>query len=213
MGGEDYQRAVDVPAVKGSTLPRGRALPLGELRALFAVCGADNTPAGRRDAGLLAILYGAGLRRSEAAGLDLEHYRPCTGEVTVKSGKGNKDRLAYVTNGARDAINGWLAVRGQEAGPLFLSVDKGGNIHLRRLTDQAIYGILVKRGQQADLLHFSPHDLRRNFVSDLLDAGVDVSMVQRLAGHANVHTTMRYDRRPEHAKRRAAELLHVPFKG
>src|SRR5262249_23613091 len=157
-------------------------------------CAADTSIAGRRDAALLAVLYGAGLRRSEAAGLTVGDYNPQTGELRIIGAKGNKDRLSYVTNGARAAIDAWLAARRPEPGPLFLPINKGGRVAMRAMTDQAIYGVLVKRAQDAGIPHFSPHDLRRSFVGDLLDSGADVSMVQQLAGHANVATTLRYDR-------------------
>lgn len=160
---------------------------------------------------MLAILYGVGLRRSEAVALDVSDYDVESGALTVRSGKGNKARMGYVPSGAREAVALWLEARGEEVGPLLLPVLKSGRIVHRRLTDQAVLMILMKRAEQAGVKHLSPHDLRRTFISDLLEAGADISTVQKMAGHANVQTTTRYDRRGEKAKQKAAELLHVPF--
>jgi integrase len=79
------------------------------------------------------------------------------------------------------------------------------------MTSQAVLLLRQRRVEQARVQPFTAHDLRRTFISDLLDAGADLSVVQKLSGHANVGTTARYDRRREEGKRRAAELLHVPF--
>ena len=211
MDANDYQRAKMVKSVSGETLPAGRELTTGEIGAIMAACANDPTAAGARDAALFAVEYGAGLRRAEVVALDLDAYNPITGELRI-FGKGRKERIVWVTNGAFDALADWLALRGGDPGPLFVPVLKSGRLVLGdRLTAQAVYNLLAKRAGEAGVKAFSPHDLRRSFVSGLLNAGADISTVQKLAGHANVTTTQRYDRRGEATKKAAAELLHVPY--
>jgi len=209
MAAEDYHRAAAVKAVRGETLPAGRELLRGELEALLGTCNADPKPAGIRDGALIASLYTGGLRRAEIVSLNVEDYESGSGRLLVR-GKGNKERSVYLPPSARTYMQRWLTLRGDEPGPIFCPINKGGKLQARGLSDQAIYNMLRKRAEQAGVKSFSPHDMRRTFVSDLLDAGADISTVSRLAGHANVTTTARYDRRPEEAKQKAAGLLHVP---
>ena len=143
MSAEEYQRASDVEAVKGSTLPKGRALKTGEIGALFEACDPGKAQ-GARDAALLAVLYAAGLRRSEAVALDLGDYDQETGVLTVRSGKGRKARTGHATNGAKAALDAWLVKRGWDAGPFFLPIHRSGSIQGRRMTDQSVLSILER---------------------------------------------------------------------
>jgi site-specific recombinase XerD len=207
MGAEDYQTAVSVENVKGETVPAGRHVPIGEVTAILNTCEQD--AGGIRDAAIISLLYAGGLRRAELVSLDLADYDRAAGSLKVQ-GKRNKARLVPVVNGAAAALADWLTVRGDAPGALFLGTgnrQRGG-----RLTTQAIYNMLLTRAAAAGIGKLSPHDFRRSFVGELLDRGADISTVQKLAGHANVTTTARYDRRGEEAKKRAAELLHVPYK-
>ena len=210
LDAETYHRVVDLASVRGERLLRGRQVATGELRALFRACQDDPTPSGCRDAALLAVLYGGGLRRAEAVSLDLAHYDRAASALTVR-GKGNKERLVYLSTGAVIALDAWIRLRGPSAGPLFVPINRGGRLGQRRLSDQAVLVVLQKRVALAGVRSCSPHDLRRTAASDLFDAGVDVGVVRRILGHANVETTLRYDRRGEAAKQRAATMLHVPI--
>jgi integrase/recombinase XerD len=211
MSADDYTRAADIESVHGETLVKGRALSSGEIDALMTACLNDDSAAGARDAAIIALLRVGGLRRAEICALNVDDYDAASGALVIR-GKRNKERAAYVTNGAKEALDDWLAIRGGETGALFCPVSKGGTIVIRRMYPEAIFNMLQKRAAQAGVKNLSPHDFRRTFVSDLLDAGADIATVQKLAGHANVQTTARYDRRGEQAKRKAVELLHVPYR-
>jgi integrase len=208
-----YAKAADLAPVKGSKPDQaaGHAVNRGELVALATVC-ADGTAGGARDAAMLALAYAAGLRRAEIVGLDLADVDQATGVLKVR-GKGNKVRTVPVDNGALEALGAWLQRRGDAPGPLFLPMRKGGRLEPRRMTTQGVYKAFAARAAQARVRPFSPHDLRRTFAGDLLDAGADIATVQKMMGHASVTTTAGYDRRGERAKADAAKKLHFPYMG
>jgi integrase len=222
LGYLDYQelaRILDVEAVKGSRLLRGRALSRGELVAVFGHLVERDTVAARRDTALVALLYASGgIRRAEVTSLQLADLDRRSGRLVVR-GQGNKEREIWLTEEALRAVEDWLRVRGEEPGRLLLPIEKDRQTvrHRNRdgsparLSESTVRLSCRRRADQAGLSAFSPHDLRRTSISDLLDLTGDLALVSELAGHANPQTTKRYDRRPAENRRRAARSLHVPY--
>ena len=168
--------------------------------------------AGVRDAAVLGVLYGTGLRRSEAVRLDIQDFDSESGVLTIR-GKGKQARAAYVVQEAQGCSDRWLRIRGISSGPMFLPVTKSGHFCPKRLSCEGIAHVLAKRAGTAKVEHFSSHDLRRSFVTHLLDAGADLAVVQKLAGHRQISTTAIYDKRGEAAKLKATKLLRIPIPG
>jgi integrase/recombinase XerD len=146
---------------------------------------------------LLELLYAAGLRVSEATGLDREDLALDGGYVRV-IGKGDKERLVPVGDIALDWLARWLEegrpallalhhVAPQRGGPLFLG-DRGG-----RLARQQAFAIVRGAARGAGLADgVSPHTLRHSFATHLLEGGADLRIVQELLGHASISTTQLY---------------------
>jgi len=210
MTSDDYARAIDVKSVKSVAAAQatGRAVTYGEIMALSAAT-ADGTPSGVRDAAILAVAYACGLRREELANLRLEDYNAASGQIMV-TGKGGKTRELFIDNGGKRALDSWLALRGAGGEHVFTAIRKGGHITTQGMTAQAVYNAIVNRCEAAKVDGVTPHDFRRTFVGELLDAGVDLATAASLAGHSNPATTQGYDRRGSRARQAAAAKLHWP---
>jgi len=206
MDREDYERAVDLPPVRGQRMARGRALEVGELARLGQACRQAGGVAGVRDRALLMLLAASGMRRAELVGLDMADLDAEAGTCRVR-GKGGRERRAYLPAAAVWALEAWWAVRGRGEGPVFVALDRGGRATRRRLSTSAVHEIVARRARQAGLDPVAPHDLRRTFVTSLLEAGADLAVVSRLAGHAQLQTTRGYDRRGAQAEAKAAGAL------
>ncbi len=168
------------------------------VRLLEAASGeVPDEPVRIRDRALLELLYAAGLRISEALGLDREDLSLDGGFVRV-IGKGDKERLVpvgevaleWLTRYLDDVRPAWLALHHVEpvrGGPLFLSG------HGRRLGRQQAWTIVKHASTDAGLPErVTPHTLRHSFATHLLAGGADLRVVQELLGHASISTTQLY---------------------
>jgi integrase/recombinase XerD len=198
---------IDTDVAGRFDLPRQpRLLPevltVEEVERLLEING-DTTPVSLRDRSLLELLYAAGLRISEAVGLDCDDLDLEDGLVRV-IGKGDRERqvpvgevaIAWLSRYAEEARPGLLAAGraggsagagGSHGGAFFLSV-RGERLDRRRAWE-----ILVATARAAGLKDgVSPHTLRHSFATHLLEGGADLRIVQELLGHASINTTQLY---------------------
>ncbi|THB64471.1 MAG: tyrosine recombinase XerC [Desulfovibrio sp.] len=144
-----------------------------------------------RDLALAELLYGSGLRISEALGLNVLDADPSSGTVRVM-GKGRKERLAVLSDAAKTALAAYLKQRGEldpqgREPALFLGV-RGGRLNRRQAQR-----IIAKLAEAAGLPQsVSPHMLRHSFATHMLDSGADLRSVQEFLGHERLSTTTIY---------------------
>lgn len=199
MSIETYSAIREVKSVRGSRVSKGRALNTRETGKLIAQSELKGTAIGVRDAAIIALAVGCGMRRAEIATLKLQNINHQTRVITIL-GKGNKERKVAPSDDVWCRLEDWLKVRGEEGCEnVFVAVKKGDNIQpYWAITASAIYQLLKSRAGDSQVSAFTPHDLRRTFATRLLESGADINTVRQAMGHASIITTQRYDKRDEH---------------
>ena len=184
--------AIRAPKV-GKTLPK--PLPMAAAKRLAdadeRAGEARETWVLARDAAVMALLYGSGLRISEALGLKRRDVpKPGEGDVLIVTGKGNKTRMVPVLQNVLQLIADYAAICPYALppeGPMFIGA-RGGPLKARiiQLTMERLRGALGLPDSA------TPHALRHSFATHLLSRGGDLRAIQELLGHASLSTTQRY---------------------
>lgn len=197
-------------SVRGPRLPHSLPRPLSVPQAAAVVDAAKEVSASpepwvaKRDAAVMLLLYGAGLRIGEALSLDRRDL--AGGDTLMVKGKGSKERAVPLLPIVRRAIEDYLAANPRRLAaddPLFVGV-RG-----RRLGPRAVQAAMARlRSALALPESATPHALRHSFATHLLSGGADLRTIQELLGHASLSTTQRYTDVDEAALRAAYDAAH-----
>ncbi len=200
---------IELPKVPGRQID---TLEYGDLERLLAAPKGDSLR-DLRDKAILEMFFSTGLRLAELCalprGIDLKR-----GELSVR-GKGDKLRVVFISDSAREAVQRYLAARARAGGAgdaedkLFISLDRVGNV-IGPITPRAVQRLVAARATQAGIPnHIHAHLLRHSFATDLLINGADLRSVQELLGHANISTTQVYT----HLTNKQLREVHKAFHG
>lgn len=174
-------------------------IPMADVMKIIDKCPSDLR--GLRDKAILLTLVDTGIRASELLQLDQGDLNLSQGSLLIRHGKGNKTRTVYVGKNTRKLLKRYLAMRDDDADPLFLSVDDRA-----RLTYSGLRWIVINRSIDAKVKPRGIHTFRRLYALTMLRNGVDVITLSRLMGHSDLQVLKRYlaqtddDLREAHAK-------------
>lgn len=180
-------------------LDRVLVMPKREAKGLVAL----------RDTAILELLFATGMRVSELAGLKIESINLKRDEFTIR-GKGDKVRIVFLSDSAKDAIRTYLAARRDASEHMFVAHDraKGGRGEVGPLTSRSIQRLVEHYAKAAGITkRITPHTLRHTFATDLLMNGADIRSVQSLLGHASITTTQIYT----HVTNKQLKEVHKRF--
>lgn len=149
---------------------------------------------GLRDRAILAVMIGAGLRRSEVAALTFEHIQQRDGRWAIVDlvGKGNRVRTVPIAAWVKLAIDEWSDAAAVSGGVVFRAIHKGGFIKHDSITPQGISDVVNYYGDVIGVPGLNAHDLRRTFAKLARKGGSDIQQIQLNLGHASTKTTERY---------------------
>jgi site-specific recombinase XerD len=149
---------------------------------------------GQRDRAILALLLGCGLRRAEAAGLTFDRIQQRDGRWVLVDiiGKRNKVRSVPMPSWAKGAIDAYASAAGLSDGNVFRPINKGGRMVGERLSEQALYNLVIEYAGTLGFGSLAPHDLRRTFAKLAHKGGSGLDQIQLSLGHGSIQTTERY---------------------
>jgi site-specific recombinase XerD len=195
-GALDAQIASGIKSIKGvrqEGTRTGNWLQKQQAQQLLDAADIE-TLKGLRDRAILALLLGCGLRRAEAANLTFDHIQQRDGRWVLVDllGKRNKVRSVPAPNWTKVAIDEYAVSAGLTEGIVFRPINKGGRITGERMTEQAIYNVVLHCADKLSIGKIAPHDLRRTFAKLAHKGGSGLDQIQLSLGHGSIQTTERY---------------------
>lgn len=204
--------SLDVENVRSHPYRDTRGPGVDGYRTMLEALQGRQDAKGARDRAILHLLHDLGLRRAEVCSLDREHLDLSCGSVSVM-GKGRRERV-YLTLPAPTiiALGHWITFRGDAAGPLFMSIDKGNRLG-GRLTGRGLHKVVSALGDAVGLT-VCPHGMRHTAITEALDlTSGDVRAVARFSRHADIRVLQRYDDNRDDTAGEIAKMVSAQGQG